>query len=138
MRDPKSAGFREIEHTADWALQVWAPNLPELLRQAARGMYALSKTSLAAAPQLGREFEFPFNDRDSLIVDFLSELLFLGEQENLAFDEFQIELTAATCKFRVWGGPIAAQTKEIKAVTFHDLFVQENEQGLAVKIVLDV
>ena len=35
-------GYREIEHTADWELKVWAPDLRGLLEQAARGMYALS------------------------------------------------------------------------------------------------
>jgi SHS2 domain-containing protein len=136
---PKSStGFCEIEHTADWALRVWAPDFPELLRQAAQGMYMLSRISLADGPRLTREFEFPFTDRETLIVDFLSELLFCGEDENLAFDAFQIELTATTGKFQVSGAPILAQSKEIKAVTFHDLIVQENENDYAVNIVFDV
>ena len=37
----QSSGFREKEHTADWELDVWAPDLPALLEQAARGMYWL-------------------------------------------------------------------------------------------------
>ena len=35
-------GFREHAHTADWELEVWAPDLPALLEQAAHGMYAIS------------------------------------------------------------------------------------------------
>jgi len=131
-------GFREIEHTADWALSAWAPSLVALLQQAAQGMYSLAKISLAAKPRLEREFEFPISDRETLIVDFLSELLFFGEDEHLAFDEYKIEIGATSCKFRVCGAPIAAQSKEIKAVTFHDLIVQETEKGLEVNIVFDV
>ena len=41
-------GFREHAHTADWELEVWAPDLPTLLEQAARGMYAISGVQLAA------------------------------------------------------------------------------------------
>ena len=26
------AGFRELEHTADWQLEVWAPDLPGVVR----------------------------------------------------------------------------------------------------------
>ena len=37
-----TAGYRELEHTADWALEFWAPNFTELLEQAARGMYSLA------------------------------------------------------------------------------------------------
>jgi len=138
MTNTKTTGFCEIEHTADWALHVWAPDFPGLVRQAALGMYALSKTRLADEPRLTREFEFPVSDRESLIVDFLSELLFFGEEERLGFDEFETELTGPSCKFRVSGAPVAAQSKEIKAVTFHDLKVRKTEIGLEVNIVFDV
>ena len=134
----KLAGFREVEHTADWELHVWAPDLPELLRQAARGMYTLSHTQLAPGPRLEREFAFPFSDPEALIVDFLSELLFYGEDEGIGFDEVQVELTGSTCKFRVCGSPIEAQSKEIKAVTFHGLEVRETGKGLEANIVFDV
>ncbi len=40
MATPYS-GFREKDHTADWELEVWAPDLPGLLVEAARGMYWL-------------------------------------------------------------------------------------------------
>ncbi len=131
-------GFREVEHTADWELHVWAPDLPELLRQAARGMYALSHTRLAPGPRLEREFAFPYSDPENLIVDFLSELLYFGEEEGIGFDEFQIELTGTSCKFRVCGAPVEAQSKEIKAVTFHGLEVRETQKGLEANIVFDV
>ena len=131
-------GYQEIEHTADWALHVWAPDLPALLAEAARGMYALSQTLLTPDFRVSREFELAYQDDESLLVDFLSELLFFGEDENLAFDGFQIELTATTCKFSVVGASIQKQSKEIKAVTFHDLAVQETENGLEVTIIFDV
>ena len=131
-------GYQEIEHTADWALHVWAPDLPALLAESARGMYALSQTLLTPDFRVSREFELSYQDDESLLVDFLSELLFFGEDENLAFDGFQIELTATTCKFRVVGASIQKQSKEIKAVTFHDLAVQETENGLEVTIIFDV
>jgi hypothetical protein len=47
MMTHSTAGFREIEHTADWELEVWAPDLPALLEQAGRGMYALAGVRLA-------------------------------------------------------------------------------------------
>lgn len=134
----EKAGFREIEHTADWELHVWAPDFPTLLEQAAKGMYALSDTRLAVEPRLAREFKFPYGDRESLIVDFLSELLFLGEDEEIGFDSYQIEFEGENCTLCVSGAPIADRNKEIKAVTYHGLIVSETERGLSVNIVFDV
>ena len=133
-----SAGFCEIEHTADWELHIWAPDLTSLLEQAARGMYALSHTRLAAGPRITRQFEIPFTDRESLLVDFLSELLFFGEDEEIAFDEYQLDFNGISLQVRAGGAPIEDQSREIKAVTYHQMEVRKTERGLEVNIVFDV
>jgi SHS2 domain-containing protein len=132
------AGYREIEHTADWELQVWAPDLPALLETAACGMYALAHITLRESPRTSRTFELPIIDRESILVDFLAELLFLEEEEGLAFDQFYFYFNGNTLKARVEGAPIRGQTKEIKAVTYHRLQIRETGRGLEVNIVFDV
>ena len=134
----ETAGYREIEHTADWELHVWAPDLIALMKTAAQGMYALSHTELTADPREMREFEIPFMDRESLLVDFLSELLFFGENEGIAFDAYQLEFNGSTLKIRASGASIKEQAKEIKAVTYHRLQIRETDRGLEVNIVFDV
>jgi len=136
--DDEKAGFREIPHTADWELHVWGPELYTLLKQSALGMYALSHITLASEPRVTRTFEIPYLDRESLIVDYLSELLFYGEDEGLGFDTFQITLDQEHCQVSVVGAPITDIRKEIKAVTFHGMAVKETVRGLEVNIVFDV
>jgi len=131
-------GFQEIEHTADWEIKVWAPDLISLLASAAQGMYQLSKTVLAESPRVVRDFEICFDDQESLLVDFLSELLFLGEQQRVAFDNYLFEFQDKVIKVRVWGAPIDHQAKEIKAVTYHGMKILEKEENLEVNIVFDV
>jgi SHS2 domain-containing protein len=134
----ENAGYREIPHTADWELQVWAPDLPGLMKKAAEGMYTLSGTRLIGEARQDRTFEFPLADRESALVDFLSELLFISEQDGIGFDCFEIACTKDHCTVVASGAGIAAQTKEIKAVTYHNLWVRETERGLKVNIVFDV
>jgi SHS2 domain-containing protein len=132
------AGYQEIEHTADWELHVWAPDIFKLLSISAVGMYALSQTTLMETPKVEREFEIKFQDRESMIVDFLTELLFFEEDEGLAFNSFQITKAEDVFKFVVTGAPIKEHGKEIKAVTYHGLKVNETARGLEVSIVFDV
>lgn len=132
------AGFAEIEHTADWELHVWGPDMAALLEQAAFGMYMLSQTRLIETPRLRREFEIMYQDDESLVVDFLAELLFYAEGEGIAFDAFQIEIRESSCRFQASGASILEQTKEIKAVTYHGMVVRHTERGLDVNIVFDV
>ncbi|HIE57650.1 MAG TPA: archease [Anaerolineales bacterium] len=132
------SGYQEIEHTADWELFIWAADLPALLETAARGMYALLQTSLEPGPKETRDFEIPFTDRETLLVDFLSELLFWGEEDGLAFNTFVFDFDGSSLQVRASGAPIRSQSKEIKAVTYHRLQIRETSRGLETNIVFDV
>jgi SHS2 domain-containing protein len=133
-----SAGHYEIEHTADWELEVWAPDLPGLLEQAAIGLYALSGTILQNQPRMTRSFTIHAHDREEMLVSFLSELLYIEEQEGLGFDQFQLAVKDETLFAELSGSTIASINKEIKAVTYHQLEVKENPQGFETRIVFDV
>jgi SHS2 domain-containing protein len=134
----KSSGYREIAHTADWELEVWAPNLSGLLEQSARGMYALSGTCLQAGPRQTYTLELLANDAESLLVSFLSELLFLSEQEYVAADHFELSLDGYSLHAELRVAPLESIEKEIKAVTFHNLDIKEGPRGLEVRVVFDV
>lgn len=131
-------GFAEIEHTADWAVRVWAEDLPQLLIEAARGMYSLTQTQIHPEPRISHTFELSVEDEESLLVAFLSELLYLGEQKRLAFDQFDLSLQGRELRARLGGAPIASQNKEIKAVTFHNLKITRTAEGLETTVVFDV
>jgi SHS2 domain-containing protein len=132
------AGFREIEHTADWELEVWGPDLPELFNQAARGMYTLQGVQLEAVPRIERGIELLTPDPESLLVAFLAELLFLEEVEGLGFDAFELELDRTRLTGRMFGAPLVSPGKDIKAVTYHNLAIRETGRGLVTHIVFDV
>ena len=134
----KEAGYREHEHTADWELEVWAPGFPGLLKQAAEGMYALAQTTLETSPRTSRTITINAPDAESLLVDFLGELLYLGEEQGLAFDRFDIEIDGDILRATLEGAPIRFQAKEIKAVTYHNLSIRETQRGLEARIVFDV
>jgi SHS2 domain-containing protein len=131
-------GFREIEHTADWELKVWAPDLAGLLKQAAKGMYALMGACIRPESRQTRDVELKASDPESLLVAFLSELLYFSEQESLVFDGIGIELNGLSLRAHLDGAPLASIDKEIKAVTYHKLAVRKTELGYEVNVVFDV
>jgi len=132
------AGFSEREHTADWELEVWAPDFPGLLAQAARGMYSISGVCLKEEPPQERKIQLTAPDREGLLVRFLAELLNLGEQEHLGFDVYKFALEGDRLSVGMEGAHITSQDKEIKAVTYHNLCISETDEGLVVNIVFDV
>jgi SHS2 domain-containing protein len=130
--------FEELAHTADWALRVRAANLPELFAESARGMNALSGARPVPSLRMHRTVNLSALDAESLLVAFLSELVYAAEQEHLVFDEFKIQVEGQTLNVEMDGAPIASINKSIKAVTYHNLQIREIEGGVEVEIVFDV
>jgi SHS2 domain-containing protein len=134
----QSRGFEEIPHMADWSIRVWAEDIPALLAEAARGMNALAGAQLTAGPREMRTFAYEAPDEESMLVAFLSELVYAQEHENMGFDKFRIRLEDSSLKVDMEGAPLASLTKAIKAVTFHNLKIIRTVRGSEVEIVFDV
>lgn len=135
------AGFREVDHTADWTLEVWAPDLEGLLEQSAAGMYEMSGLEFGSELHVSREFEFEFEDRETVLVQFLSELVYVLHAEHLAFYDFDVTVPAGaegTVSVRAVGDPVAGIDKEIKAVTWHGLDIHETNGGYRGRVTFDV
>lgn len=133
--------YREVEHTADWALQVWAPTREALFVEAAKGMYALAGAtpSDARAGPLVRLIELSGGDYEALLVAWLQELLYDLEAEGNVYTEFRIQtLTPTHLQAEVIGASIGQVTKAIKAVTYHNLDIRDMAEGFEVAIVFDV
>ena len=138
LMETKDTGYREVEHTADWSLQIWAPDLNSLFEQAALGMNVLSETKLEVSPRYSRKMRLDALDDESLLVAFLNELVFIGESENIGFDSFEVTVQDHQLTARLSGATFANRNKEIKAVTYHNLEINSSPNGCEVEIVFDV
>jgi SHS2 domain-containing protein len=131
-------GYEEVPHTADWSLHAWAESLEELFSECARGMAALAGVRLASGQQVSRRLELSAADPESLLVQFLSEILYLGEEEEVGFDTYEIEINSDHLTARLTGAAILQVEKIIKAVTYHNLQVRQTDKGYEVELVFDV
>lgn len=136
----KDRGYEEIGHTAEWSLRVWAPNMTELFVQAAQGMLALVELSAEAGEEgEWRDVELEASDFETLLVDWLHELLFALETRYVTCAELDLQVGQGP-KLRGRIREVAAPRpkKHIKAVTYHELDIQEQNGRLETTIVFDV
>jgi SHS2 domain-containing protein len=101
-------------------------------------MNSLAGVRLAEAPRVHREFSTRATDTESLLVAFLSELVYYTDKENVAFDTFNIEIYADRLSVEMKGAPLMWINKAIKAVTYHKLAIRQTMLGFEVEIVFDV
>jgi SHS2 domain-containing protein len=134
----------EVDHTADWAIRVRAADARELFTAAAHGMFAL----LADPAAIGREHEIAIDleavDLETLLVDWLNELLYRAEVSGMVFPHACIDSLEIgprpRLRARARGGPTPAASgaRRIKAATFAGLRIAPVAGGLEATIVFDV
>jgi glycerate kinase len=124
-----------FEHTADIGVRVLGGTTSELFVNAARAMYEAMGRFTVGARSEPRTVTIEADDLGDLLHDWLGELLFDLEAHHLFYDRLAIDrLEAGRLVARLEGGTIdfdQSQTnEEIKAVTYHQLEVEQGTDGI--------
>lgn len=132
-------GYEEVAHTADWALRVTGAVLPDLLRNAARGMLSLSGAQAGESEPQVHQFDITAPDRETLLVAWLEDILYEMETRRVTFAGFELEVRDAYRLIAIAQEyPLESILKFIKAVTFSDLEIEDTPLGLETTVVFDV
>jgi len=133
-----SHGYEEVDHTADIAIRVWGENFQALLRQAADGLYDLMGIKPIRNSPAEVRFDLPQGTKEDILVDFLNELLYLSDEKRQILNDFLFSENNDEFEIQAAGCQILSQERQIKAVTFHNLSVEETNHGFKAIITFDV
>ncbi|MFZ2330774.1 MAG: archease [Atribacterota bacterium] len=144
----KFKDFELVEHTADIGLKIYGKDEKDLFINAARGMFFLiTGSSISLAPVNIRKYytlESEASGREDLIVTWLNDLLYIHFTDLVIFDDYLINyISEEVIKSKVGAVKIKDSPyqiiKEIKAVTYHNLQVCQNKNGIwEANIVFDI
>jgi len=124
--------YKLLEHTADAMVEVYGKDLGERFGNAAYAMFD-QITDLSKVTSKGElKVEMSGETREQLLVDFLQELLFVHDTEDLVFAEFEVKTDGKTLEAVVRGEKFDEKkhTKRsvVKGITYHRLeFDDQNE-----------
>ena len=135
--------YELIDHTADVGVKAKGKTLSECFENAAHGMFDLiaDKSEIESIGQY--TVELKADDLEQLLVDWLSELLFLQSAKNLIFGFFKVELDEKnkSLSAKIFGEKYDISKHrigaEIKAVTYHMLEVK-NKKPFYVQVLFDI
>jgi SHS2 domain-containing protein len=136
----KGPRHRFVEHTGELELSIEAPDLASLLEEAARALADVMAEDAAGTPTSEPEHvELTAPDRESLLVEWLNELVFRSEVKKCVYGDACVHRAgerglSATLRGRAPSAPRTA----VKAATWHRLRVTPTPEGLAATVVLDV
>lgn len=135
--------YRVLSHTADTGIEATGDSLGSLIEELAIGMFSLVAIVEPSAAERWTTVRIESPTPEDLVVDTLSELVYLAEIEDLVFCAVRIDLShgASAVTMEAGGVPIAAVEPSgppIKAVTYHRLVVEEREDGWYGRVYFDV
>jgi SHS2 domain-containing protein len=135
--------FEVLDHTADIGLIFHGGNLKALFENAGEAFFHLITDLRKVRPRTERRINIGGESLERLMVDWLNELLYLHDVENLLFKEFEVESVGEDgLKAVVKGEPFQEGTHviktEVKAATYHRIEVRKEEGGWRAQIILDL
>ena len=143
--------FVQLPHTADIKIRAFGATKNELFEHALVGMFqvigphahgCVQKNGMLVCSTLPKshEIELEAQDLESLLVDFLSQAWWLSDVHNEAYLDADVQLISEKhLRAIVHGVAITGfDVVEIKAVTYHDLRIEQVNGRWQADIVFDI
>lgn len=125
--------FQIKPHIADTRLEIKADSMAELFKAALLGMNQILKKNLNINdyPNLLKEqIKIDSNDKTTLLIDFLSEILTLAQIKKAIFSDIEIKkLTEDHITATIKGVKTESFDEDIKAVSYHEAQISKNKKG---------
>lgn len=135
--------FEILEHTADIGFQTWGNSPSELFANSGLALQSIA-VDISAVQE---KFVYPIaaggDDYESLLVNWLNELLYYLDGERVVIGRFQIDhISPERISGKGWGEPRDAERHPpklvVKGVTYHQLSIKEEEGRWSAQVFLDI
>lgn len=136
--------YELFDHTADLGIRVRAKTLDALFSDAAEGLFAAVVEDIRTIrSDVMVEISVCGKDREYLLFDWLRELLLRFDTEGLLFGRFVVTVTDAGLTATACGEPVNRarhqMAREVKAITYHGLKVNQNADGTwLAEVIVDI
>ncbi len=122
--------FEIVNHTADVGIIAYGADISQAFANAAKALFSLITELDDVAEVVYRDIELTAPDEESLLVEWLNELIYLFDVENIVFKRFDItRLNNTQLKARSYGEKVDSSKHKlktgVKAATYHMLRVDK-------------
>ena len=134
--------FEILDHTADVGIIAYGADVGQAFANAARALFSLITKLDDIEEILHRDIELTAPDEESLLVEWLNELICLFDTENIVFKRFDVtKLNNTQLKARSYGEKVDSSKHRlktgVKAAAYHMLKVDKGD-GCQVQVLFDI
>jgi len=135
--------YRILEHTADIGFEAFGSTCKEVFVNAAQALMHLIVDLNSIAPRQEVSVQVEGEDPPSLLVNWLSEILYLNDAEGWLFRDFEVSSLKEKSLAAIARGekfdPARHQLKLlVKAITYHQLALEQTSDGWRAQVYVDI
>jgi len=135
--------FRVLEHTADIGFEAFGLTRAEAFANAARALFHLIVDLDAIIPCEEVAVSAQGTDAPSLLVNWLSELLYLHDAEGWLLRDFEIRSLEDCSLGSIARGEKFQRSRHqakllVKAITYHQLALEKTPEGWRAQVYVDI
>lgn len=130
--------FEILEHKADLKIRAFGETKEDLFRHCLEAMAESMKPEMRKPEEkTKREIKIKSLDSSALLVDFLSEVLYQTQVNKETYNDVKFQkLTDTKLESEILGQKVERFGEDIKAVTYHNLEINQKKDGSWEAIVL--
>lgn len=133
--------FEELPHTADIKIRARARTLDALFSEVLNSLMQIMYGKIRS-DGVTREIQLESPSRESLLTDFLSEVLFISEVDGLVFSHAEVTIKklklSAVLHGELFDRERHSGGTEVKGISYTGLRIRKEANGYMVDIVFDV
>ena len=131
--------YRVINHPSDIGIEAFGKDKKELFENSAFSMMDMMFELSGVKKEMSFDVKVTGDDQVSLLVSWLSELLYLSDSNHVALSDFKItKMSDAELEAKVYGGKIGKVKRFIKAATYNQLEIKKEKGSWKSRIIFDV
>ena len=138
-----NAGYRILEHPADLGIEAWGRTVGEAYEQAAEALVAVLVDPETVSACTEVTVDVSAEDLEHLLVRWLSEILYQLDGRGFVprrVSVQRVDETGLSATLRGEQLDLARHSTrtDVKAITYHQLSVQESRQGVVLRVFVDI
>jgi len=137
--------FKFLPHTADTKILVEEKSIEKAFITSALALKEVIADKIKIKAKIKKEINVKGKDRESLLLEFLQEFLYLVDAKNFILSEItKLKITQTKNKLSLHATVVGDNslnykfTNEVKAATYNDMLIKEEKNKTTIQFVLDV
>jgi SHS2 domain-containing protein len=131
--------FEFLEHTADIKFRAYGRTFANLLENSALALSNHLSRNKKISSVTKKKISVSGEDKESLLYNFLEEILFLLDTEQFILSKSKIKVTDNLITADLQGDNVSKyDIDHVKAITYSEMYIKKNLKNWECQVVIDV